>query len=247
MAAKGQIAGISPLIESDLPYNNGNGIISPGEVVGFAPNLYNFSNSTMAGIQVLANDWYHADVKDDNYTPCIFNNWPLESEGASPSCGTPNGNDAGDGSKNYDNPAPVCFMQKMDTNSTIWVNQEEYMNHIALDSISCLDPEAPLSCFIRVVKGADNAFYSKINSGKTWAKTFISDNKIPWNSGNIFLMEVNPWTPPGTTFNCRFRVRFTNCADCFTDSANGDDNFLDYEYAGADPFKIISYQFTVTN
>jgi hypothetical protein len=81
-------------------YNNGNVRISPGEVVGVALNLVNNSNSTMAGIQILANDWDHMQLKDaakkfvnrnDNLTdhagsiakwePCQIEGWPLDTEG----------------------------------------------------------------------------------------------------------------------------------------------------------------------
>jgi hypothetical protein len=81
-------------------YNNDNVRISPGEVVGVALNLVNNSNSTMAGIQILANDWDHMKLKDsaksyvnrsDNLTdhageiarwePCQIGGWPLDTEG----------------------------------------------------------------------------------------------------------------------------------------------------------------------
>ena len=38
------------LIPSDYSYNNENGLISPGELVGISLNLYNSSNSSIAGV-----------------------------------------------------------------------------------------------------------------------------------------------------------------------------------------------------
>lgn len=87
---------------ADVKYNNNNIRISPGEIVGVALNLVNNSNSTMAGVQVLANDWDHMKLKDDSKTyvnrqentthgtygnqiatwePCQIDNWPKDTEG----------------------------------------------------------------------------------------------------------------------------------------------------------------------
>lgn len=46
-------------------YNNKNVQIGPGEVIGLALNIFNNSNSPMAGVQVLANDWDHMRLKMD--------------------------------------------------------------------------------------------------------------------------------------------------------------------------------------
>ncbi|MEX1098964.1 MAG: hypothetical protein WEB87_00975, partial [Bacteriovoracaceae bacterium] len=47
-----------------VEYNNDNIKISPGEVVGVALNLFNNSNSTIGGAQILANDWDHMKLDD---------------------------------------------------------------------------------------------------------------------------------------------------------------------------------------
>jgi len=51
-----QVTEVSPYIQSSLPRNNGNGKVSPGELVGIAFNLFNSSNTDMGDIQLLAND-----------------------------------------------------------------------------------------------------------------------------------------------------------------------------------------------
>src|SRR5690606_27839237 len=45
-------------------YNNNNVLISPGEIVGVSLNLVNNSNSIMAGVQVLANDFDHMKIRN---------------------------------------------------------------------------------------------------------------------------------------------------------------------------------------
>jgi hypothetical protein len=47
-------------------------------------------------------------------------------------------------------------------------------------------------------------------------------------------------------FDCRFRATFSNCDDCWQDPLRTDgEDYLDYEYSGARPYKIIHLQFTV--
>ena len=62
---------------------------------------------------------------------------------------------------------------------------------------------------------------------------------------NIIFMEIAPWIPPGTTFNCRFRTRFSNCEDCYNNDNFSKDDHLDYEFSGGEAFKLINFQFTV--
>ena len=53
-------------------YNNNDVKIGPGEVIGLALNIFNNSNSPMAGVQILANDWDHMRLKTTTpevYTP----------------------------------------------------------------------------------------------------------------------------------------------------------------------------------
>ena len=61
---------ISSKIDSELLHNNGNGQVSPGEVVGLAFNLYNASNSEMGGVQILSNDWDHVKIESGERKPC---------------------------------------------------------------------------------------------------------------------------------------------------------------------------------
>ena len=243
-------------IETDFPYNNGNGRLSPGELVGVSLNLYNNSNATMAGVQVLGNDWDH--VHDASSEPCnnFEDNFPLLNEGGHDASSEEppyskgdcnyitrdNGNTSGDGI------APICFIQKSESSSTKWVVQEKFREHIGLSKNECLGGSSSTDdCFIRVMKGADHAFFSKIDPKKTWAQTFAGEAGAPiFSSGNIILMEISPWVPPGTSFLCRFRTRFTNCDNCWHDQdSDSSDDYLDYEYSGGKPFKIIHFKFSV--
>ena len=251
MQASGQIGTLSPQIESGLPYNNGNGRISPGEFIGISLNLYNDSNSPMGGVQVLGNDW----DQGKNGKPCnIFEDqWPSEGEGAADSS-SESGRRPGEcryitrqnGGETNEELYPVCWVQTSDDNATQWVGQEELMNSINLEPSSCLGGSAHTKdCFIRAVVGADHSFFSKIDAKSTFAETLFSQNETPFNSNNLIFFEINPWIPPGTTFNCRFRSRFSNCDDCWTDSDNNHDDYLDYQYSGAEPFTILNLIFTV--
>ena len=80
LLADGQIPQISTQIDENFGYNNGNAQISPGEIIGLTLNLYNKANATIAGVQVLANDWDHTK----NNKPCnnFEDNWPLSGQGA---------------------------------------------------------------------------------------------------------------------------------------------------------------------
>ena len=57
-------------------------------------------------------------------------------------------------------------------------------------------------------------------------------------------MEINKWVMPGTKFVCRLRARFTNCIDCYN-STPGEDDYEEYKYSGAEPFKVLNFQFEV--
>ncbi len=244
---------------SDLGFNNNNGRVSPGEVVAIAINLYNNSNTPMAGIQILANDWNHADPSGK---PCRFplsmsdDQWPLDSEGGVP-CTTVTGQD----NSSF---APVCFMQSNELNSTKWVSQDVFREKMGLDPSLCLNKNNNgKDCFIRTLKGADQAHFSKINPKSTWSKTYAdaTSGKAPdLNWGNLLLFEVSKHIPPGTIVDCRLRVRFTNCEDCyhkqsvnsnktnyFSDPSHAIDgyDFTDTDYNGPRPFKIIHLQIPI--
>jgi hypothetical protein len=60
------------------------------------------------------------------------------------------------------------------------------------------------------------------------------------------VFELHPDAPIGTTFLCRFRARFTNCSNCWQDELNpNSDDFLDFEYAGDRPYRMIDWEFTI--
>ncbi|MBF0205481.1 MAG: hypothetical protein HQK53_01195 [Oligoflexia bacterium] len=306
LKSAGMITNISPLIPGDLSYNNNNGKISPGEIVGILPVLFNNSNSIMGGVQVLANDWDHGKLVDwtpvpdvsitggnngdphaiysGDLRPCnIFDDeFPLESEGAAPlATGTPSVGDceyitrlngthkgcnltAAQGSANYcykienemnaasavqEMLMPICLVQYRDDNESKWVSQKRYRENVGFPQEKCLISNSPFDCFIRVIPGADHAYYSKINPMSVWSNSVVAtESDLTVSPGNMFLMEINPRVPPGTTFDCRIRARFTNCDDCWHDPIRSDhDDYLDYEYAGGKPFKILHIQFTVTD
>ncbi len=261
MTASGQVAStdISSEIDPNFAHNNGNNKISPGEVVGIALNLYNDSNTTMGGVQLLGNDWDHAriDPNDSIFRPCntFDDGWPLSTEGAADSSAETN--IAGDcsytsqshGGEAAETMAPVCFVQLNNNNSTEWAIQARLKDEIGLSATKCLGGSASTNdCFARVIKGADQAYYSKIDPNKSWAESIANPDGTPQTKlGNFLFLEVSPWTPPGTTFHCRFRARFTNCDDCFTDSNNNDDDYLDHEFDGATPYKLIHFEFVVND
>ena len=269
LLSSGNVAQISTKIDGELVHNNGNGQISPGELVGVALKLYNNSNSEMGGIQVLANDWDHIKIDGTERKPCntFEDNWPLLTEGAADST-TENASNAGacgfttrlNGNSNAStggvNPSaesnevlhPICFVQVDDGGASKWASQDIFRQKIELEKKDCLGGENdPHSCFIRAVRGADAAWFSRISPKSNWGETLADENgSPPFNSHNIVFFEANPNIPPGTTFNCRFRVRFTNCRNCWSDQTRDDkDDYRDFEYSGANPFKILHYQFTV--
>lgn len=254
LQSSGQIGQLSNVMDDDLPFNNGNISISPGEFVGVALNLYNNSNTPMAGVQLLANDWDHG--KDNKPCGTFEDQFPSSSEGAADVTGETglnagecnyitrdNGDDAGESIE------PICMVQVNDNNATKWAFQDKLKEQIALGGANCLDGSSgnDKECFVRVVKGTDQATYSMLGPKTTWSKTVFPDGKdVKFNYNNLIFMEVSPWVPPGTTFNCRFRARFTNCEDCWSNPANVDgDDYRDFEFSGGDPFKIINFEFIV--
>ena len=253
LQSAGIIGTLSTQTPSDLGFNNNNSKVSPGEVVAIALNLYNNSNSTMGGIEIMANDWDHADTTAGASTlgrPCKFDSsglstdtWPLETEGGSTAanCSTI--------AATTSDFAPVCFVQYNDSTATKWISQREFKEKVAIDSNSCLDKTNDKDCFIRAIKGADKANYSKLNPKSTWGQTMAESDgtaySLDW--GNVLLFEVSKSIPPGTTVNCRMRVRFTNCEDCFHDSSRSNNDFYDVDYNGPKPYKIIHLQIPITD
>jgi hypothetical protein len=255
---------------ASVDYNNSNIKISPGEIVGLSLNLVNSSNSPMAGVHVLANDWDHMVLKDpgdpaqNNIGPCIIDSWPLTSEGGFAGTVT----DCQDVTKNNapfiptagfypdDFVSPICLVEMRQDEATMWVSQDEYRQSIGLDleDHNCLNNPSmsgslfnPNECLIRFLPGANQSYFSKIDAQKTWAETMKGTNnqEVSFSSSNVLLLEVNKWIPPGTKFSCRFRVNFSNCSNCFDDPSNGNLEYLDYEFSGKDPYEVIRFNFTV--
>lgn len=225
------------LVQTDttLPYNNGNSRISPGEVIALSPNIYNDSNAIMGGIQILANDWDHVSATG---APYIFDQWPLKAEG---------GVDPGAVSANA---TPICLIQSKSTSGTAtqWITQKAYRQKVAVDQSMCLDPQNDKDCFIRALKGVDQAYFSKLSPKSTFAKTLTdtttnTPHPLAWS--NVLLFQVSKHTPPGTVVNCRMRARFTNCEDCYHDPLRQNYDYKDIEYNGANPYKVIRLQFSI--
>lgn len=246
LKAAGRIGDL-PKTESDLGFNNNNGKVSPGEVVALAINLYNNSNSPMGGVQILANDWDHADASGK---PCQFgtsmsnDQWPLTSENGVP-CTTV-------GVTPETDFTPICFMQSNKNAATEWVSQVEFKTNMALDSSFCLDSgnKNDKDCFIRAIRGADQAYFSKLNPKSTWGQTFADPvtGKAPeFDWGNVILFEVSKHIPPGTVVDCRLRMRFTNCDDCYHDSTKNNYDYTDTDYNGPRPYKIIHLQIPIVD
>ncbi|MCO4753549.1 MAG: hypothetical protein KC478_03660 [Bacteriovoracaceae bacterium] len=272
-----------------VEYNNNNIKISPGEIVGININMFNNSNSTMGGVQILANDWDHMKLDDPsktyvnrvenrndakdiaNWSPCQIDGWPgVDENGVASDGDTTEGNcdyvtrdnfvvelDGTNNQKyNLDASQPICLVQNSSENETLWVSQDFHRRtELGLEASQCLNPPAysgddfnPNECLIRFLPGADQAVLGKINPQKSWAQTLTDDSVsgLTIQQNAITLMEVNKRIRPGTTFNCRLRARFTNCSDCFEDADSGEE-YADYEMAGAKPFKVINFKFTVVD
>tara|TARA_B100000674_G_C37854488_1_gene921635 strand:- start:916 stop:1326 length:411 start_codon:yes stop_codon:yes gene_type:complete len=128
-------------------------------------------------------------------------------------------------------------------------------SELGLEASQCLNPPGysgddfnPNECLVRFLPGADQAVLGKINPQKSWAQTLTdnSEDGLTIQQNAVTLLEVNKRIRPGTTFNCRLRARFTNCSDCFEDPDSGEE-YADYEMAGAKPFKVINFKFTVVD
>ena len=254
----GQLIGnLSAQTPSDFGFNNDNGRMSPGEVVAVALNLYNNSNTAMGGVQILANDWNHADPTGHPYQfPASMSNdqWPLSSEGGISFPYTTSNT----GVKIYNQIstsaatdfAPICYVQSTEASATTWISQDAFRAKMALDTSFCLDPAKPNECFFRAIKGADQAHYSKINPKSTWGQTMADPKtgKAPsLGRGNIILFEISKHIPPGTIIDCRLRVRFTNCEDCYHDTNRSNYDFTDTDYNGPKPYKIIHLQIPIND
>lgn len=259
-------------------YNNSNIKVSPGEVIGVIPNLVNNSNSVMAGVQLLANDWDHVHVTDQNtgnFKPCVLDATTTVDQGgeAANTCLTTDMNykrlikNTSTNLFPAEAAAPVCLVQLEEGDSTRWVSQNEFRKKQGLSLLDkdCLGYNAsgnadqdftfnPHECLARFLPGANEASFSRIEPQKTYYESVVkeSPDKI-FNPGNLMLLEVNKWIPPGTKFRCRMRARFSNCSDCFADPdptlpvVNKDDDYIDGEMNSSKPFKIINFEFDVND
>lgn len=219
-------------------------------------------------MQVLANDWDHMKKQspaDAHPKFCTYDGFPstaaggLEDINVTPAPGDCKYPSRGTTvsplglSYNYvdDSAQPVCFVQKVDGEQTTWITQNEYRQYptLGLSTNECLGPQGsqnPNECLVRIVPGGDNSVFSKIDPSKTWAETMFANQVDPEFTGSGFIiMELSKWIPQGTLFNCRMRVRFSNCSDCFQDQNN--ESYSEYEYSGNEPYKIINFQFRVVN
>ncbi len=256
---------------SSVDYNNSNVRISPGEVVAIIPNLYNSSNSTMGGVQILANDWDHVEVQDTatgNFKPCAVDEVTTVDQGAT------TGNTCNNTLSTYkrltkssgtyptEAVAPVCMVQLEESGSTRWVSQNEFrkkqglslldndcLGYSSTNSASVADYSFnPHECLVRVLPGANSAFFSKIEPQKSYIESVRLEGVTHnFDVGNALIMEVNKNIPPKTKFRCRLRARFSNCSDCFSDPTQSNDDFIDREYNGAKPFKVLNFEFEVND
>jgi hypothetical protein len=268
----GRIAGLSKLIPSDLAYNDsssnsGNGKIGKGEVVGIALNLFNNSNESLAGIQILGSDWDHVKWSStsggklyrgsscfnlDNTSLPASTIASVETSSVTGNCNYVTRDHGEEASEQL---APVCYIADDSGSSSVWVTQDVVKSRLDSFTNNCLDGSTTSpDCYVRVIKGADNAFFSQVLPQKNWFESLTyTDSDTGQAQGpqlstaNIILMEVNPNAPTGTKFRCLLRARFTNCENCFHDSTSANDDYLDYEYSGSKPYRLFMVDFTIDN
>lgn len=270
---------------ASVTYNNNNVKVSPGEIVAVIPNLFNSSNSPMAGVHLLANDWDHVHITDTsgvtgNFQPCVVDDVTTTAQGAQDGLTCANTltdytrhikREVSPGVFKYrttEAVAPVCLVQLEEGAVTRWVSQNEFRKKqgLELQDKDCLGYGGtaynedftfnPHECLVRVLPGANQAFYSKIDAQKSYIETMRAGNPDHvFNAGNAVMFEVNKWIPPGTKFRCRMRAKFSNCSDCFSDQtdSNSDgivdsnDDYVDSEFNGSKPYKVINFEFDVND
>jgi hypothetical protein len=242
--------------------------------VALIPNLKNNSNSTVAGVQLLANDWDHVHITDTlgingNFKPCKVDEVTTAAQGAETGLSCNNTLDTyrrhvkqATGLFRTDEVvAPVCLVQLEEGDATKWVSQNEFRKKqgLSLQDKDCLGFGGtaatedftfnPHECLVRILPGANEAFFSKIDPQKTYSETMRAGNPNHiFGPGTAIVMEINKWIPPGTKFRCRMRARFTNCSDCYNDPNDSTaDDYIDREYNGAKPFKVINIEFDVND
>lgn len=242
----GLITPLSNISDSEsFGYNNGNGRVSPGEVVGLFINMYNNSNSTMGGVRVSAADWLHS--QDGVACSNLSDGFPTNSQGGM-TCNAFSAADINDVNKFQ----PVCMLEYNDGSSTKILTQAEYFKKIKNDAgflaKDCLDPDDTRTCMIRAVDGADTSYVSKINAKSNWLESIKdADGNPTFTTGNLIYFEVNKNIPIGTQVYCKLRASFTNCDDCYHDTTASNDDYLDWVYATEKPYNIVNINFQVTD
>lgn len=238
---------LSALTPANYGYNNGNGKISPGEIVGIYVNVFNDSNSNMGGVRVLANDWAHME----NNKPCsnLSDAYPTLAQG-----GTTCSSLTATNFSNTDRFQPVCMIEYNNGSSTQLLSQGEYFTKMKAESgileKDCLDPLNTKTCMIRAIKGASTQSLSKIGPKSNWLETIKNDKgQTSFSSGNLMFFEVNKNLPFGTNVVCRLRATFTNCDECSHDANSSfpGDDYKDWQYAGEAPFNIIDINFQISD
>jgi hypothetical protein len=268
---KGFTVPTSPNVSGTI-YNNNNIRISPGEILGLIPNLLNNSNSTMAGVQLLATDWDHVHITETqtgHFKPCVIDSMTTEEQGGEKNgtCTSTETNynrlikNTSTNSFPLSAAAPVCMVLSEEGETSKWVSQNEYRKKQGLSLLDkdCLGYSTsavsdqdftfnPHECLVRFLPGANEAFYSKIEPQKSYYESVAKiSEEGNFNIGNVLLLEVNKWIPPGTKFRCRLRARFSNCSDCYTDGNFSNDDFIDSDYNGHKPFKVINFDFEIND
>ena len=188
------------LVNTD--YNNSNHKISPGEVIGVALNLFNDANTPMGGVHTLANDWDHVKVENGQTKMCntFEDGWPAPSDGGAlpdilpiseGDCGYITRENGQQITRNEPNEtiAPICFLLYRDENETHWVDQQTYMERVGGNLSDCLRDDEPLACYFRVIPGADQAWYSKLDPNKQLARLPTPKSTFFSEEGNSFLFE----------------------------------------------------------
>lgn len=238
---------LSPLTPASYGYNNGNGKVSPGEIVGVYVNVYNDSNSNMGGVRVLANDWAHME----NSKPCsnLSDTYPTLAQGGE-TCSTLNSTNF----SNTDRFQPVCMIEYNDGSSTQLLSQSEYFKKMKAENgileKDCLDSSNTKTCMVRAIKGASTQYLSKIAPKSNWLQTVKNSNGAnSFSSGNLMFFEINKNIPFGTNVVCRLRATFTNCDECSHDASSAfpGDDYKDWQYAGEAPFNILNFSFQIAD
>ncbi|WP_419168429.1 hypothetical protein [Halobacteriovorax sp.] len=240
---------IEEVTTTDARYNNGNGQVSPGEIVGIFANVFNKSNSIMAGTRVLASDWAH--MQDG--LPCtdLSDNFPSLAQGGT-TCDQLT-------KDNYDDSGrimPVCMLTYNDGSSTKILNQHEFLkkmkSDIGLLEQDCLGQGEDRTqddlnnCFVKAIPSANTQNIPFMLPNSNWQETMQDEQGQPiFTDSNLMFFEINKNIPIGTEVTCRLRTTFSNCDDCYHDSQSSYDDFSDFEFAGEKPFNILNINFKI--